>query len=27
MGSLPNKDWGRDNLPPSSIGWSCSQLK
>ena len=27
MGPLPNKDWGRDNLPPSSIGWSCSQLK
>ena len=27
MGPLPNKDWGRDNLPPSSIGWNCSQLK
>ena len=27
MGPLPNKDWGRDNLPPSNIGWTLSQLK
>jgi predicted alpha-1,2-mannosidase len=27
MGPKPNKEWGRDNLPPSNINWHLSDNK